>query len=129
MTLKFPRPPAARQGTTSPIEDIASPSEDIASPSGSRHSPEKILRMLQNDKGFRDHLPTNIQPSQFCPIDQIDQKTLSLWTASTTGPPRLCCAAGCWSPREPTFEELWLQSNMIKRPGKCIHDGDLEMTH
>jgi hypothetical protein len=104
LTLKFPRPPP--------------PSEDGASPGGSRHSPENILHMLRNDEGFRVHLPSNIDAAQFCPIDQIDQETLSLWTTSTTGPPLLCSAAECSSPREPTFEELWLQTNKIKRTGK-----------
>lgn len=115
VTLKFPRSPAR---------------EDVAGPSDSRHSPETILCLLQNDEGFRDHLPKNITPTQFCAIDQIDPGTLSLWTASTTGPPRVCCAAECWSPREPTFEELWIQSNKINRTGKVnqrwrLRDGTL----
>lgn len=92
--------------------------EVSAAQSGPRHNPERILRMLQNDEGFRNHLPKDIHPIQFCAIDDINEETRKLWEASTTGVPRLCRGSDCWRSREPTFEELWVASNKVDRAGK-----------
>lgn len=78
---------------------------------------EEIKDTLQCLVGFDPRLIQTLTGCCFSGIEHIPPSVLSLWTDSTSSPPRVLSASGCWPSGQPGFQETWSATTRLARKG------------
>lgn len=78
---------------------------------------EEIKDTLQCLVGFDPRLIQTLTACCFSGIEHIPPSVLSLWTDSTSSPPRVLSASGCWPSGQPGFQETWSATTRLARKG------------
>ncbi|KAK9625528.1 hypothetical protein V6Z98_005601 [Aspergillus fumigatus] len=88
---------------------------------------EEIKDTLQCLVGFDPRLIQTLTACCFSGIEHIPPSVLSLWTDSTSSPPRVLSASGCWPSGQPGFQETWSATTRLARKDIRVYErGELK---